>query len=261
MDDFRIVIVEDEPATSRNLAHVLQQVDDRINVVATLVSVKESVPWFKANRDHFDLVFMDIRLADGMSFDIFNQAEILKPVVFVTAYNDYALKAFKTNAIDYILKPFDEQEIANALQKYRLLTGRQERAAEPSYVGVEQLLQQLSHITKPYKKSFLVHFREKLIPVETAKMAWFYTSRETVYAHMADGKQYVMDFTLEQLEQQLDPQQFFRANRQFIINRNYITEVDFYFNGRLLIKINPVPPEHILVSKARVPEFKSWMNS
>jgi len=260
MDEFRIVIVEDEPATSRNLAHVLQHIDDRITIVALLVSVKEAVSWFKINKEHYDLVFMDIRLSDGMSFDIFSQAEIRKPVVFVTAYDDYALKAFKTNAIDYILKPFDEQEIANALQKYRLLTGHTERPAEP-YVGMEQLLQQLSHITRPYKKSFLVHFREKLIPVETTKIAWFYTSREMVYAHTLDNKQYVMDFTLEQLEQQLDPQQFFRANRQFIINRNYVTEVDFYFNGRLLIKINPVPPEHILVSKARVPEFKSWMNS
>jgi DNA-binding LytR/AlgR family response regulator len=120
---------------------------------------------------------------------------------------------------------------------------------------------QINLLVKPYKKSFLVHFRDKLIPVETAKMAWFYTADEIVYGHTNEGKQYIMEFTMEQLEQQLDPQLFFRANRQFIVNRNFITEVEFYFNGRLLLKVKPEPTERILISKARVSDFKSWMNS
>ena len=121
-------------------------------------------------------------------------------------------------------------------------------------------MQRMDQLVKPYRRSFLVHFREKLIPVETAKIAWFYTTDEIVYAHTSDDRQYVMEFTMEQLEQP-DPQLFFRANRQFIINRRAISEVDFYFNGRLSVKVKPEPAERTLISKARVPEFKSWMNS
>ena len=258
MRPLRLVIVEDEAATARNLARLLTAIDDKIAIATTLPSVAESVTWFSNQANSYDLIFMDIRLADGISFDIFKQVAISKPVIFVTAYNDYALPAFKNNGIDYILKPFDEQEIARALQKHNdfFASNREEAPA----LAVEAMLQQISHLTHSYKKSFLIHFREKLIPVEAIKIAWFYTTNEIVYAHTSDARQYIMEFTMEQLELQLDPRQFFRANRQFIINRDAITEVDFYFNGRLSIKVKPEPAERILISKARVPEFKSWMN-
>jgi len=258
MAELNIVIVEDEAVTARNLAHLLQSIDDSINVMASLPSVKDAVSWFIAN-SNYDLIFMDISLADGMSFEIFKKTAITRPVIFVTAYNEHALTAFKNNGIDYILKPFDEQELTAALSKYKgLVSQPTARANAPA--EVERLLEHLHKLSNPYKRSFLVHFREKLIPVEAIKIAWFYTANEIVYARTADDRQYVMDFTMEQLEQQLDPQQFFRANRQFIINRTAVTEVDFYFNGRLSIKVLPQPGEQILVSKARVPEYKVWMN-
>ncbi|PWK69965.1 LytTR family two component transcriptional regulator [Mucilaginibacter oryzae] len=255
----RVVIVEDEAATARALIRTLKQLDEGIIIASTLPSVTESINWFTGNEGLYDLVFMDIRLADGVSFDIFKRVSISKPVIFVTAYNDYALPAFKNNGIDYVLKPFDEQEIERALQKYHNFFSK----SQPATVApdMEALLAQISQLTRSYKKSFLVHFREKLIPVEANKIAWFYTANEIVYAHTTDSRQYIMEFTMEQLEQQLDPQLFFRANRQFIINRDAITEVDFYFNGRLAVKINPEPAERILISKARAPEFKSWMNN
>ena len=259
MSTLRVVIVEDEAATARNLAHLLFKVDPAISIVVIIGSVSEAVEWFKLNPEGYDLLFMDIRLADGVSFDIFKKAVILKPVIFVTAYNDYAIQAFKNNGIDYILKPFDEQEIQTALQKYNNLFLSGQKA--PDTLQIRQLLEQINQLTRSYKKAFLVHFREKLIPVETLKIAWFYTANEIVYAHTTDARQYIMEYTMEQLEQQLDPHLFFRANRQFIINRYTITEVDFYFNGRLSIKVKPEPPERILISKVRVPEFKSWMNS
>jgi DNA-binding LytR/AlgR family response regulator len=254
----RIVIIEDEAVTARNLAHLLQVIDEDIIVVAILSSVGESAAWFKLNTEAYDLIFMDIRLADGISFDIFKKVELTKPVIFVTAYNDYAIQAFKNNGIDYILKPFDEQEIENSLKKFSNLfsLGQKDLNADK----IEILLEQLSQINKPHKRSFLVHFREKLIPVETTKIAWFYTSNEIVYAHTMDARQYIMDFTMDQMEQQIDELQFFRANRQFIVNRQAIVEVDFYFNGRLSVKVKPEPAERILISKARVPEFKKWMN-
>jgi DNA-binding LytR/AlgR family response regulator len=258
MNDMHIVIVEDEAVTARNLAHLLQEIEINISIVTTLSSVGESVNWFIKNPEAYDLIFMDIRLADGLSFDIFQKVTITRPVIFVTAYNDYAIQAFKNNGIDYILKPFDEREVDKALKKFRSLSFG--KKSEQGAVPIEALLQQLNNLTKSYKKSFLVHFREKLIPVETAKIAWFYTANEIVYAKTLDIRQYVMEFTMEQLEQQVDPQLFFRANRQFIINRSAITEVDFYFNGRLSVKVKPEPAESIIVSKARVPEFKSWMN-
>ena len=258
MKTMRVVIVEDEVVTARNLAHTLQNIEPDISIAAMLDSVSESVTWFTDRPDDYELVFMDIRLADGLSFDIFQKVNITKPVIFVTAYNDYAIQAFKNNGIDYILKPFDEQEIANALKKYRSLYSANEHY--PNAIPVELLLKQLNQLSKSYKKSFLVHFREKLIPVEAAKIAWFYTANEIVYSRTADGRQYIMEFTMEQLEQQVDPELFFRANRQFIINRNAISEVDFYFNGRLSVKIKPEPTESVIISKARVPEFKNWMN-
>lgn len=259
MDKLRIVIVEDEPVTARNLAHVLQTIDEQINIAASLPDVKDAAAWFDTHREGYDLVFMDIRLADGLSFDIFKQVEILKPVIFVTAYNDYAIQAFKNNGIDYILKPFNEAEIEQALTKFkRWIT--QKPTVEDS-LPFAQLLEQMKTLARPYKKSFLVHFRNKLIPVETTKITWFYTVHEIVYAQTVDGHQYNIEFTMEQLEQQLEPGMFFRANRQFIINRNSLTEVDFYFNGRLSLKMKPEPPERILISKARVPEFKHWMDS
>lgn len=259
MKPLRIVLIEDEPATARSLAHMLQNIDKSILVVITLTGVEESAAWFANNSEVYDLIFMDIRLTDGLSFDIFKQVKLTKPVIFVTAYNDYAIQAFKNNGIDYILKPFDEQEVEQALNKFKNMFARP--GHEHGTIDLSHLIEQLNINSKPYKKSFLVHFRDKLIPVETAKIAWFYTANELVYAQTTDARQYVIDFTMEQLEGQLDPALFFRANRQFIINRKEITEVDFYFNGRLSVKIKPEPPESIIISKARVPEFKSWMNS
>jgi two-component system response regulator LytT len=255
----RVVIVEDEAATARNLSRLLADIDPGISIATTISSVTEAVDWFNEWPDAYDLIFMDIRLADGLSFEIFKRADISKPVIFVTAYNEHALLAFKNNGIDYILKPFDEEELVKAFKKFNNLTGRSAGGVDAGQFNL--LLQQINQVAKPHKKSFLVHFRDKLIPVETVRIAWFYTANEIVYAHTIDEHQYIMEFTLEQLEQQLDPSLFFRANRQFVINRNAIAEINFFFNGRLLVKVKPEPSERILISKARVTEFKNWMNT
>jgi len=258
MKNIRIVVVEDEAATARSLIHILNEADQHITVVKTLGAVSDAVAWFNDHPDFYDLIFMDIRLADGLSFDIFKQTTISRPVVFVTAFNDYAITAFKNNGIDYILKPFDPDEIKSALDKYKNLTGAVEKPDGPALV---ELLAQIGNLTKSYKKSFLVHYRDKLIPLETAKIAWFYTANEVVYLRTIDDKQYIIESTMEQLEQQLDPTLFLRVSRQFILNRNAVIEAEFYFNGRLLVKVKPQPDEHIIISKAKSVEFKKWMNS
>ena len=258
MKELRIVLIEDEPVTARNLSYILQTLDSNIRIVAMHGSVSEATSWFSTNSDQYDLVFMDVRLADGVSFDIFKKVQITKAVIFVTAYHDYAIEAFKNNGIDYILKPFNEQEIQRALHKYSHLV----RPVEVNKEGAKlaSLLEEFNTRVRSYKRSFLVSYRDKLIPLETSKIVWFYTAHELVYAHVSDGRQYTLDDTLEQLESQVDPQIFFRANRQYIINRTAITEIEYYFQGRLLVKLDPSPSEKVLISKARAPQFKNWLN-
>lgn len=259
MKHLNIILVEDEPATARNLAHILQTIDDNINIVETLTSLEDAVEWFKENTTNYHLVFMDINLGDGMSFDIFKQAEVQTPVIFVTAYNNHGITAFKNNGIDYILKPFEREDLELALNKFKKFAPPTDTAT--INLQISQLIEQINNPGRLYKRSFLVHYRDKLIPVDASSISYFYTANEIVYAYTTDDKMYVMDHTIDALMRQLDPDSFFKANRQFIVNRKCITEVDFFFNGRLSLKIKPEPPEKILVSKARVPEFKMWMNS
>jgi two-component system LytT family response regulator len=255
----RVLIIEDEPANARNLEFMLQEANPDSIVVAILAGVDESVAWLRQQGDTCDLIFMDIRLNDGLSFEIFDKVTVAQPVIFVTAYDNYALQAFKTNGIDYILKPYDEEEVKQALQKYSRLQGSGKSMVYPEQMNL--LLQSMQQGTPVYKQSFLVHFREKLLPLEAARIAWFYTAHELVYACTTDNKQYPIEYTLEQLQQQLNPHQFFRANRQCIIQRSAVQEIDLYFNGRLYLKLQPEPAEKVLISKARVPEFKAWMNA
>lgn len=255
----RILLIEDEPANARNLEFMLREAETDIVIAGVLPGVEESVAWFKQHGQNCDLIFMDIRLSDGLSFEIFHKVTVQQPVVFVTAYDNYALQAFKANGIDYILKPYDQDEINQALQKYRRLY-----SGSPVQAGQEQvalLLKALQQNKPAYKQSFLVQFREKLIPLDASHIAWFYTAHEIVYAYTQENKQYIIDYTLEQLQQQLNPNQFFRANRQFIIQRSAIQEIELYFNGRLYIKLSPEPSEKVLISKARVPEFKAWLDN
>jgi two-component system response regulator LytT len=259
MPQLRIVIVEDEPVTARNLAHVLQTIDSGITIAGMHPSVEDAVEWFGANCGSYDLVFMDIKLSDALSFDIFKQADIQTPVIFVTAYNDYGITAFKNNGIDYILKPFEPAEVEQALNKFKKLTSGRSNSITTDQLAL--LLEQIGSAGRTYKKSFLVHYRDKLLPVEAAAISFFYTAHEIVHAYTYDDKAYVIDLTLDILAQQLDPELFFKANRQFIVNRKAIVEVDFYFNGRLSLKLKTETPEKILVSKARVPEFKKWADS
>jgi len=255
--NLRIILIEDEAATARNLEFILKEINPGIEVIVTLQSITESVDWLTDNDRNYDLIFSDIRLSDGLSFEIFKQIEIGKPIIFVTAYNDYAIEAFRNNGIDYVLKPFDREEIQRTLLKYNTLIAT---GIKMEQTKTEALLQQLESVTKRYKKSFLIHYCGRLIPVEAAKISWFYTSNEIVYAQTTTGQKYTVEFTLEQLERDLDPELFFRANRQFIINRNAIDTVEYFFNGRLLIKIYPLSQEQIIVSKAKAMVFRKWLD-
>jgi two-component system LytT family response regulator len=247
----KVVIIEDETLAAQNLISYLDEIGD-IKVLAVLESVRDSVEWLQDHK-HPDLVFMDIHLADGSSFEIFNHVEIHCPIIFTTAYDEYAVKAFKVNSIDYLLKPFDLEDVEQALEKFQKLK-------KPSSSSDE--LQKLLETLKPEKK-YRSHFLvlqegDKLVPLAAPDIACIYIDSGVVSAITKEGKRMPLDHTLDEMEALLDPNEFFRANRQYIIARNSIKEAILWFNNRLAIKLDVKTPDDIIISKARVPEFKSW---
>ena len=254
-----IAIIEDEPATARNLKFILQDIDAEINVMAILPSVSASVEWIKKHQKDCELIFMDIRLSDGLSFEIFEKVKVTLPVIFLTAYNDFALKAFKANGIDYILKPYDEEEVGKALDKYYSLS--KGKSENENHSELSEVIESIKIATASYRKSFLVQHRDKLIPLDVTKISWFFTENELVYAYTFENNKFIIDFTLEQLQKQLDPKLFYRANRQYVVNKQAIQDIEFYFNGRLALNILPKLKEPIIISKAKAPEFKAWMDN
>jgi two-component system LytT family response regulator len=248
----RAIIVEDEILAAQNLKGVLNEMGS-IDIIATFDSVNETVAWFTLN-DSPDILFLDIHLADGSAFEIFDRVKINCPVIFTTAYDEYALKAFKVNSIDYLLKPIDINSVRKALEKYRRLTG----GGGEKDTDLHNLINYFKRNTL-YKNNFLVPVKgDKLIPLNTDDIAYLFIDFGTVKSVSFDNKTYKMDNTLDELEGMLNPVIFFRANRQFIISRKAIKDIDLWFNNRLSVNLKVSVPEKILVSKARVPEFKSW---
>jgi two-component system, LytTR family, response regulator LytT len=250
-----VLIIEDEIAASEHLAYLLQQLDTTIIPVGVLDSVTAAVAFFK-DPPPLDLVFMDIHLADGLSFEIFDQTTVTAPIIFTTAYDQYALRAFKVNSMDYLLKPIDRQELAESLAKFK---------AKSKGMGllndqVAALLQLVKPPQRRYKSTFLVAQRDALIPLRTEAIAYLYMDNGMVRAKTHDNQTFVMDKTLEQLEEELDAAQFFRANRQFIVCRTAIAKLNPYFGGKLLMHVSPTFGERIVISKAKSPELKAWMD-
>lgn len=249
----KALIIEDETAAARNLAAILRQAAPEVEVVATLESVAESIEWLRANPEP-ELLFMDIHLADGDSFRIFDAVEITAPVIFTTAYDRYALEAFKVNSIDYLLKPLNEADVRRALAKLRRLT-----SAERSSYGSR--VRSLASGQRDRGEVFLVHVRDRIILLQRDRIAYCYTANERVTACDYDGAVYPLDRTLETLQSMLPEEEFFRANRQFIVARRAVKEIVVWFGSRLSLHLTVETPERIIISKARVPEFKAWLRS
>lgn len=251
-----VVIVEDELAASDNLSYLLKSIDSSIKVIKVLDSVKCSVDFF-SKPQNAELVFMDIHLADGVSFEIFDQVPITIPVIFTTAYNQYTLKAFKVNSIDYLLKPLDQDELSDALQQFK------EQKTDPNIAEdqIKGLLDLVKEKRKSYKTTFLITHRDQLIPLKTKDIAYFQIDTGVVKATTFDSKSYVIDSKLEELEEELDPNNFYRINRQCILRRDALSRIKQYFNGKLIVEVSPKSSEQIIVSKAKAPDFKSWVAS
>lgn len=249
----KALVIEDEVLASKHLFQVLSLIDE-IVVLDSLESISDTISWFGKNPQP-DIVFMDIHLADGLAFEIFRHVNINCPIIFTTAYDEYALRAFKVNSIDYLLKPVEVADVRNALRK---LDG----FSVPR--NLKELFNDLvnSYTSSKYRSNFLVPARgDKLIPVQTIDIACFCIDSGIIKALPFDGKPYKFDHTLDELEQLLDPGQFFRANRQYIISKTAVKDVDLWFNGRLSINLKISIAEKIIISKARIGEFKKWFNA
>ena len=244
----KALIIEDEKAAVRNLMALLGEADPDIEVIDVLDSITDSVEWFQSHPMP-ELIFLDIHLADGSAFEIFGHVDISCPIIFTTAYDEYALKAFKVNSVDYLLKPIDADDIRKALDK---LSRLQSTTVEKEAIDYSAVMQALKRV-EGYKTHFLIPVKgDKLLPVSVDMILFFYIADGNVKAVMTDGKE---------LADSLDPALFFRINRQYLISRKAVQDIDLWFNGRLAVNLIVPTLERILVSKARVPDFKTWFTS
>lgn len=249
----KVLIIEDEKPAARRLSRMLAELD--VAVSQMLHSVEESLEWFQQN-EHPDLIFLDIQLSDGLSFEIFEAIDIKSAVIFTTAYDEYALQAFKLNSIDYLLKPIDDEELEAAVKKYKERIPKKEKLSV-DFDEIKKLL--VNPIERTYKKRFTVKIGQhlKMIPVE--EIECFYSENKGTYAATIDGRSYLLETTLEDLQNELQPEVFFRVSRKFFININAIKDIVSYTNSRLQLKLHHFNDFEIIVSRERVKEFKDWL--
>jgi len=251
----KVVIIEDEPYARLELIRILKNINPEIAIVKEMDSVQDAVKWLSDNQN-FDLIFLDIQLADGLSFEIFEHVKMTKPVIFTTAFDEYAIKAFQLNSIDYLLKPIEEKDLVKALSKLDIVKNE---FANQSFDTNK--LKELFQPNKTYKTRFLTKIGDqyKFIPVND--VAYFYADRNTIYLVNHQNQKSIVDFRLDELEQQLNPKDFFRATRSHIVSIQSIKKVHKHFNSRLLVELNPKTDEEVLVSRVKVDEFLSWIDS
>ena len=251
------IIIEDEKPAARLLQRKLEKLNIQVGVM--LHSVEEALQWFSKN-EHPDLIFLDIQLSDGLSFEIFEKVEIKSAVIFTTAYDEYALRAFKLNSIDYLLKPIDEDDLEIAVAKFKSLLPKQETQPQSLGIDFEQIKKMLTNpFEKNYKKRFTVKIGQHLKVISIDEIECFFSENKGTYLHTFDNRNYLIECTLELLEQELDPADFFRISRKFIIPLKAIKEIVVYSNSRLKVILPSFKEEDVIVSREKVSDFKTWI--
>ena len=248
----KVLIVEDEIAAYDNLVSILASIDPMIEIMGNTEGVGQTIRWLESHPKP-DLIFMDIHLSDGSAFAIFTQMEVEVPIIFTTAYDEYAIDAFKVNSIDYLLKPIHPKDMRAALEKFRKWEAK----------DVSQYLTQMAQLkvtpATNYRDKIILQYRDKLLPVPITEVAYFYYTDHKTSVYLMDGKSYPLRSQLEQIYATLNPADFIRANRQFIINREGVKDISVWFDGRLRVNMKTEVPEPIYISKNRASEFKQWM--
>ncbi|MFP2995665.1 LytTR family DNA-binding domain-containing protein [Spongiivirga sp. MCCC 1A20706] len=245
------VIVEDENIASRRLANLIGELAPDIEIVAQLTSVESGLKWFKKERQP-DIIFLDIQLNDGYGFDILDALDNHAPVIFTTAFNEYAIRGFKYNGLDYLLKPIDKKDLENALNKFH--------KTQPVKDSPDKIDQLRSMFTKEYKHRFMVKIGNQFNMFKVDDIAYFKSDDGAICLYTYKGKNYPIEYSLDQLEEILDPIHFFRINRKYVVSVNAVEEIHSYFNSRLLLKLNPRNEDQIIVSRERTSNFKKWLD-
>jgi len=251
-----VLIVEDEIQAAQRLEKLIREIVPESVVVAKIDTTKKAVQWLKTN-NHPDLILMDIHLADGISFEIFEQCTITAPVIFTTAYDEYALKAFKVNSVDYILKPVDKEDLSAAINKLKTLSGN-------NAVGEKILLDNISNtvqmLLRKYKTRFVIKVGEHLKTIDIKNIRYFFSQDKTSFCATDDNRNLILDYTMDQLEGLLDPAQFFRINRKYIVQATALQDIISYTNSRLRLVLKGSTDTDIIVARERVQEFKEWLD-
>ena len=255
----KIFIVEDEDLAVKKLIKTLHSINPDLEITGTADSIASTVQWLEEHPPP-DLILMDIELSDGQSFEIFNRIEVKSPVIFTTSYDEYALKAFKVNSIDYLLKPIQKEELELALSKFKKLRGDHPDPSE-SVINIKQLMNELRQNSQPkeYRKRFLVKHAQKLISIDIEQIRYFYSEDRLNFFKTMDDKKYLVDYSMDEIEEMLDPDKFFRINRAFIVAIKSIDQINDYFGNRLKLVLNPAIDKETIVSREKVSDFKEWM--
>lgn len=256
----KIFIVEDEHLAVRKLEKTLQAISDELQVQGTADSISMAVEWLQSNPQP-DLILMDIELADGQSFEIFNQVEVKSPVIFTTSYDEFALRAFKVNSVDYLLKPIQKDELEASLEKLKTLRASNHSASTDS-IDVRILIKELQQTLQPqkeFRKRFLIKHAQKLISIEIDRIAYFFSEEGLSFIKTMDDKKFIIEYTMDDIQEMTDPSHFFRVNRSFIVSAKSIDMIQDYFGNRLKLNLKPEMDKEVLVSREKVTTFKEWM--
>ncbi|MBC7923594.1 MAG: response regulator transcription factor [Ferruginibacter sp.] len=256
----KILIVEDEELAVKKLQKTLAAVDSAAEVIGVTGSIRASVEWL-ATHPAPDLILMDIELADGQSFEIFDKTDVKSTVIFTTSYDEYAIKAFKVNSIDYLLKPIQKEELQTALDKFRSMQHHYAPADKRATLNVESLVKELQQQFQPkeYRKRFLVKHTHKLVSIEVPDIAYFFSDGRLNLYKTSDNKKYVVDYTMDELAEMLDPDRYFRISRSFFVSIGSVEQIQDYFGNRLFLHLKPAVDKEVLVSREKVSDFKKWM--
>ncbi len=256
----KVLIIEDEELAVKKLRKTLESVDSSAEVVGVADSIRSSVAWLQQNPAP-DLILMDIELADGQSFEIFDKVEVKSTVIFTTSYDEYALKAFKVNSVDYLLKPVQKEDLQIALNKLRTMQTMYGNIPSADPLNVENLVKELQQKLQPkeFRKRFLVKHAQKLVSVDIDEIAYFYSDGRLNFFKTLDNKKFVVDYTMDELEDMLDPDKYFRISRAFYVSIASIDQIHDYFGNRLLLHLKPAVDKESIVSREKVADFKKWM--
>ena len=258
MTKLKILIIEDEEKAAERLISLIKQIDENITILSIIESVEDAIKWFE-NNDDVDLIFLDIQLSDGMSFNIFEKVEVNTSIIFTTAFDEFALKAFELNSIDYLLKPIDPEKLKQSIFKFKKVS--KNHTKNELNFDAQKLLEALKSQKKKTKTRFLVNKRDNLIVIDINQISYFYTEDKAVFITTFDNNKYIINNTLDNLEKEIEENLFYRINRQFFVSVKSIEKIINHFNYKLKLELHPKTNTEIIISKSKSKDFKNWLSS